>query len=253
MRLYEAKCFWHFDHRFATFSGGDYEEVSESQKRDPRFAIKVRYSIQRSKIPEKFRQRLSPWHLSFRKISNATNARTLVVSITPQSGLLDSGNNIYILSATNAACLLGSLNSFGVDYVARQKMGGPNMTVGIISQLPSIPPSAYDQPRLWIGKPGDLRNWLLPRALELTYTAWDLEPFAKDCGWFGPPFRWDEERRFLLRASWTPPSSTSTCLPRRVVTGAGRRARRRKTWRGSKPASRPRATPWPTSWTPSQL
>jgi hypothetical protein len=35
--------------------------------------------------------------------------------------------------------------------------------------------------------------------LELTYTAWDLEPFAKDCGWSGPPFRWDEERRFLLR------------------------------------------------------
>jgi hypothetical protein len=35
--------------------------------------------------------------------------------------------------------------------------------------------------------------------LELSYTAWDLEPFAQDCGWSGPPFRWDEERRFLLR------------------------------------------------------
>ena len=44
-----------------------------------------------------------------------------------------------------------------------------------------------------------LRDWLLPRVLELTYTAWDLEPFAQDCGWSGPPFRWDEERRFLLR------------------------------------------------------
>jgi hypothetical protein len=35
--------------------------------------------------------------------------------------------------------------------------------------------------------------------LELTYTAWDLEPFARDCGYEGPPFRWDEARRFLLR------------------------------------------------------
>jgi hypothetical protein len=35
--------------------------------------------------------------------------------------------------------------------------------------------------------------------LELTFTAWDLEPFAQDCGWSGPPFRWDEGRRFLLR------------------------------------------------------
>jgi hypothetical protein len=42
-------------------------------------------------------------------------------------------------------------------------------------------------------------EWLLPRVLELTYTAWDLEPFARDCGWSGPPFRWDGERRFLLR------------------------------------------------------
>jgi hypothetical protein len=39
----------------------------------------------------------------------------------------------------------------------------------------------------------------LPRVLELTYTAWDLEAFAQDCGWSGPPFRWDEERRFQLR------------------------------------------------------
>jgi len=35
--------------------------------------------------------------------------------------------------------------------------------------------------------------------LELTFTAWDLEPFARDCGFYGPPFRWDEARRFQLR------------------------------------------------------
>jgi hypothetical protein len=40
---------------------------------------------------------------------------------------------------------------------------------------------------------------MFPRVLELTYTAWDLEAFARDCGYDGPPFRWDEDRRFLLR------------------------------------------------------
>jgi hypothetical protein len=35
--------------------------------------------------------------------------------------------------------------------------------------------------------------------LELTYTAWDLQLFAQDVGWDGPPFVWDEERRFLMR------------------------------------------------------
>jgi hypothetical protein len=44
-----------------------------------------------------------------------------------------------------------------------------------------------------------LRNWILPRVLELTYTAWDLESFAHDVGYDGPPFRWDDARRFLLR------------------------------------------------------
>ena len=26
-----------------------------------------------------------------------------------------------------------------------------------------------------------------------------MERFGRDCGWAGPPFRWDEDRRFLLR------------------------------------------------------
>jgi hypothetical protein len=43
-------------------------------------------------------------------------------------------------------------------------------------------------------------TWILPRVIELTYTAWDLAPFARDCGNHGAPFRWNEERRFLLRS-----------------------------------------------------
>ena len=42
-------------------------------------------------------------------------------------------------------------------------------------------------------------EWMLPRVLELSYTSWELEPFARDCGYEGPPFIWDEERRFRLR------------------------------------------------------
>jgi hypothetical protein len=36
--------------------------------------------------------------------------------------------------------------------------------------------------------------------LELTYTAHDLEPFARDLGYMGEPFIWDEKRRTTLRA-----------------------------------------------------
>lgn len=44
-----------------------------------------------------------------------------------------------------------------------------------------------------------LCNWILPRVLELTYTAWDLATFGKDVGFNGPPFKWDSGRRFLIR------------------------------------------------------
>jgi len=31
--------------------------------------------------------------------------------------------------------------------------------------------------------------------LELSYTAYDLQPFAQDLGYSGEPFPWDEDRR----------------------------------------------------------
>ena len=51
----------------------------------------------------------------------------------------------------------------------------------------------------WISDESMQAKWIVARVLELTYTAWDLQPFARDCGYDGPPFRWDEARRFLLR------------------------------------------------------
>jgi len=51
----------------------------------------------------------------------------------------------------------------------------------------------------WSNQDKTIGDWLLPRVLELTYTAWDIQPFARDCGYDGPPFPWDEERRFRIR------------------------------------------------------
>jgi hypothetical protein len=50
-----------------------------------------------------------------------------------------------------------------------------------------------------------MADWIRPRVLELTYTSWDLEPFAENLGYEGPPFRYDPERRASnSAASWTP-------------------------------------------------
>ena len=58
-------------------------------------------------------------------------------------------------------------------------------------QLPILPPTFYTPERL---------AFLTPRVLELTYTSHALAPFARDLGFDGPPFPWDESRRALLRA-----------------------------------------------------
>ncbi len=72
------------------------------------------------------------------------------------------------------------------------------MNFFILKQLPVLPPDHYKEICKW-DYGVSLADWIWPRAFELTYTAWDFEAFAKDCGYDGPPFRWHEERRFLLR------------------------------------------------------
>jgi hypothetical protein len=65
-------------------------------------------------------------------------------------------------------------------------------------QFPIVHPSVFISSAQW--KPSlSLSEWVKKRVLELTYTAWDLREFANDCGYNGPPFRWNEDRRFLLR------------------------------------------------------
>ncbi|HEX9131220.1 MAG TPA: hypothetical protein VF844_02890 [Ktedonobacteraceae bacterium] len=83
------------------------------------------------------------------------------------------------------------------DFV-RQRLGGTHRTFSILKLPLVLPPSQYQEICKWDNRTS-LGDWILPRALELTYTAWDLEPFAKDCGYDGLPFSWNEERRFLLR------------------------------------------------------
>jgi len=89
------------------------------------------------------------------------------------------------------AALLGNMNAIPFDFIARQKVGGTHLTYGYLKQFPVLPPSAYSQSDL---------DFIIPRVLELTYTALDLKPFAEDLGYEGDPFPWDENRRAQLRA-----------------------------------------------------
>lgn len=105
--------------------------------------------------------------------------------------------NALVLGLVSA--LYANLCSYVLDYASRQKVGGTHLTYNYLKQLPVLAPTAYGEAVPWQNKT-TVADWLLLRVLELTYTAWDLEAFAHDVGYDGPPFRWDPARRFLLRA-----------------------------------------------------
>lgn len=103
---------------------------------------------------------------------------------------------LRIHRAELAALLVSGLNSVVLDFAARTAVGGTDLSYFIIKQLPVLPPIAFEG-EVFTG-PADI-GFIMPCAVELTYTAWDMESFALDCGYDGPPFKWDEERRFLIR------------------------------------------------------
>jgi hypothetical protein len=165
-------------------------------------------------------------------VTNATNERTAIFSLLPRVGVGHTMSIFLALEATTleTCALLASLNSLVFDWPLRQKIGGTHLTFFTLRQLPVLPPRAYT--------PEDL-GFIVPRVLELVYTAWDIKPFADDVwreageglrarirrqweenaaetgghrweppewaeiapdGIPLPPFRWDEDRRARLRA-----------------------------------------------------
>ena len=147
---------------------------------------------------EELLSRASPqWLMGWRDITNSTNERTVVGGVFPFSAV---GNNLPVwTTASEDAVLLSALmSSFVCDFAARFKVGGTHLNFFIAEQIPVPLPELFDHPVPW-GSGESVREWLLPRVLYLTYTACVLAPFAADCGSEGPPFHWNEDRRFLFR------------------------------------------------------
>ena len=142
------------------------------------------------------------WAVAFKDVTAPTNIRAMIAALVPRSGV---GNTLPLLlpdsgeasAYKDLAWLVGaSLNSFIFDFVARQKVQGQHLNWYIVEQLPVIAAEGYDQ------RCGDktARDIVRDHVLRLTYTAHDMAPFARDLGYDGPPFMWDEEERRHLRA-----------------------------------------------------
>ncbi|NMF98943.1 N-6 DNA methylase [Aromatoleum toluolicum] len=194
--LYEAKMIHQFDHRWATYSADGSGDVSAAQKQDPAFSVTPRYWVEAVEVEARLRDkgRERGWLMGWRDICRSTDERTVIASVVPLAGI---GNQMPLMlfdarkDWRPAAALLANLCALVFDFVARHKTGGTHMNYFIYKQLPVLPPDRYTDLNL---------AFIVPRVLELTYTADDLKPWAADLGYDGPRFPWNPERRAQLRA-----------------------------------------------------
>ena len=200
LTLYEAKMVHHFDHRWAAYDGGRTRDLTPTEKQDPESVVCGRYWVRCGDVQAVLDRAAwgHEWLLGIRNIAASTDERTVLGGVFPASGVGHS-LPVWMPGTEPRAILPGLLSSLPCDYAARLKLGGKNFSFFIARQIPVIPPDVFAEQTPWGCKDESLQDWFLPRILELTYTAWDLQPFARDCGHDGPPFRWDDERRFLLR------------------------------------------------------
>ena len=203
--LYEAKMIHQFEHRWATYTAeGDSRDVTQAEKADTAYAVTPRYWVDKTEVEERLVKRdrdgnviwrWEPgWLMGWRDITNATNERTVIASVVPRVGV---GNNLPLMlfeereNPHEYAALLANLCALSFDFIARHKTGGTHMNYFIYKQLPVLPPNHYTEADL---------AFIVPRVLELTYTAHDLQPWAQDLGFDGEPFVFNPTRRATLRA-----------------------------------------------------
>ncbi|UVE67145.1 N-6 DNA methylase [Burkholderia pyrrocinia] len=195
--LYEAKMIHHFDHRWATFDRNSQESryATASDKEDCYFEPNPRYWVNSREVRGRFSGKVwhHPWLIGWRSTGRAGDLRTMIPAALPLTAL--SGKLPVALlqqsDAKTAASLLANLAALVLDYIVRQKLGGADIPMFVVEQLPILPPSAYSEADL---------AFIVPRVLELTYTSHSMAPFARDLGFEGSPFAWDEDRRAQLRA-----------------------------------------------------
>ena len=210
--LYVGRMIHQFDHRAASVEVNEVNlhnaalsgAVTEEQKADQNFVPTPQYWVPESEVdlPSGIQ-----WTIAFRDIARATDARTMIAAAIPKAGV---GNTAPLIlwkdqdqRADHKALLLGNLGAISLDYVTRQKAQSTHLNWYIVEQLPVISPDKFDSVRFGTKSAAEI---VRQTVLELTYTAHDMEPFARDMGYVDeagavkPPFIWNEDRRLVLRA-----------------------------------------------------
>ena len=210
--LYVGRMIHQFDHRAASVKVNEENlhnpalssNISARQKADPSFLPTPQYWVPAGAVS--FPAGTS-WAIAYRDIARATDVRTMISACVPRIGLGNTAPAIFLerehYNPRDSALLLGNFCAVVFDFVARQKAQSTHLNWYIVEQLPVVPPERYETVRFGPKTAGEI---VREAVLELTYTAHDMAPFARDMGHVDeegevrPPFRWDPDRRLMLRA-----------------------------------------------------
>ena len=207
MPLYEGKMVQAYDHRAADiivneanlFRPGQQTLIPVKEKAGPGRLPTPRYWVMDDN--ERWHWK-TQWVVAFRDITASTNMRTMTAAIVPRVGaghklpflLIDSDATEH---PTLASLIVANLNALAFDFVARQKLPSTSFTLYVLEQLPVVPLAYYESTHFG---PKTAAQIIREAVLELTYTAHDMAPFARDLGYAGDPFVWNDDRRLQLRA-----------------------------------------------------
>ncbi len=235
--LYEGKMVQAFDHRAANVVVNLENQhrpaqpvpATLEQHQDPDWLPDPQFWLVQKDRENPFDIPELGWLFGFKDVTAPTNVRAMIAALIPAR---PTGNTLPVLvprlpslpvtddeeeiaawvtevksriewHRRNVFLLLANFNSLALDFVARQKVQGQHLNWFIVEQLPVVPPDCYNIVRFG---PKTAAEIVREAVLELTYTAHDMAPFARDLSYVDglgnakPPFVWDEERRLRLRA-----------------------------------------------------
>jgi hypothetical protein len=206
--LYEAKMVQMFDHRAASvvvdeknwMRQGQTDETSLVQHQNPEFFPEPRWWVDEVKVLDLLGSSRLHSFVGLKDISSSTNQRTIIAAAIPWSGV----TNHFPLMLTDASprlnmCFLANLNSFALDFAARQKIGGVTLNFFLIEQFPMFSPDLYKQKCPW-NKKQTLEKWISDRVLKLTCTSNDMIPLSEAAGFKPAVHKWDSAERLDLMA-----------------------------------------------------
>ncbi len=208
--LYEAKMIQAYDHRAAGvrieranwMRQGQTRPTTEVEHRNPGFTVEPRWWVSEDAVSEALRPHSQPAYVCFKDVTSPTNMRTMIAAFVPQVGFMNSAPLLLTgegISQRAACCLLANLNSFALDFAARQKVGGIHLNFFIVEQLPVLPPHQYAKRCPWHRRQ-KLERWVSERVLRLTCTSNDMRPLAQATGFRERVHKWDAEERAELQA-----------------------------------------------------